>query len=86
LHQFTGRAMKQTVVIIVASLLSTSTKIVSRIFLSQLSRYIDKIIGDNQCGFRRNTDKIFCIHYILQKKMGVQEDDTSAIQIHQESL
>jgi hypothetical protein len=36
------------------SLLSTSLKILSNIFLSKLSPYIDEIIGDNQCGFRRN--------------------------------
>jgi hypothetical protein len=36
------------------SLLSTSYKIVSNIFLSRLSPYVDEIIGDHQCGFRRN--------------------------------
>jgi hypothetical protein len=35
-------------------LLSNSYKILSNIFLSCLSPYINKIIGDNQCGFRRN--------------------------------
>jgi hypothetical protein len=33
--------------------------------------YADEIIGDHQCGFRRNrltTDQIFYIHQILQKK------------------
>jgi hypothetical protein len=32
--------------------------------------YIDEIIGDHQCGFRRNrstTDQIFCIRQILEK-------------------
>jgi hypothetical protein len=33
------------------SLLSASYKIVSNILLSRLSRYIDEIIGDHQCGF-----------------------------------
>jgi hypothetical protein len=39
------------------------------------SIYIDEIIGDHQCGFRRNrstTDKVFCIRQILEKKMGFQ--------------
>jgi hypothetical protein len=36
------------------SLLSTSYKILSNILLSRLSPYIDEIIGDYQCGFRRN--------------------------------
>jgi hypothetical protein len=53
------------------SLLSTSYKILSNILLSRLVLYIDEIIGDHQCGFRRNrstTDQIFCIHQILVKK------------------
>jgi hypothetical protein len=36
------------------SLLSTSYKILSNIFLSRSSLYIDEIIGDHQCGFRCN--------------------------------
>jgi hypothetical protein len=46
------------------SLLSTSYKILSNILISPLSPYIDEMIGDHQCGFRRNrstTDPIFCI-------------------------
>jgi hypothetical protein len=46
------------------SLLSTSYTILSNILLSRLGPYIDEIIGDNQCAFRRNrstTDQIFCI-------------------------
>jgi hypothetical protein len=52
------------------SLLSTSYKILSNI-LSRLVPYIDEIIGDHQCGFRRNRltiDKILCIRQILEKK------------------
>jgi hypothetical protein len=51
--------------------ISTSYKILSNIFLSRLSPYVDDIIGDHQCGFRRNrstTDQIFCICQILEKK------------------
>jgi hypothetical protein len=33
------------------SLLSTSYKILSNIFLSRLSPYMDEITGDHQCGF-----------------------------------
>jgi hypothetical protein len=43
------------------SLLSTSYKLLSNIFLSRLSPYIDDIIRDHQCVFRRNrstTDQI----------------------------
>jgi hypothetical protein len=57
------------------SLLSTSYKILSNILHSRLGPYIDNIIGDHQCGFQQNrstTDQIFCVHHILEKKMGVQ--------------
>jgi hypothetical protein len=53
------------------SLLSTSYKILSNILLSRLTPYVDEIIGDHQCEFRRNpstTDQIFCIRQILEKK------------------
>jgi hypothetical protein len=56
------------------SLLSTSYKILSNILLSRLIAYADEIIGDHQCGFRRNrstTDQIFYIRQILEKKLGV---------------
>jgi hypothetical protein len=52
------------------SLLSTSYNILSNILLSRLSPYVDEIIGNHQCGFRRNrstTDQIFCIRQILGK-------------------
>jgi hypothetical protein len=51
------------------SLLSTSY-ILSNILLSRLSPYVDEIIGDHQCGFRRNrstTYQIFCICQIQGK-------------------
>jgi hypothetical protein len=41
------------------------------LLLSRLSPYVDEIIGDHQCGFRRNrstTDQIICIRQILEKK------------------
>jgi hypothetical protein len=53
------------------SLLSTSYKTLSNIFLSRLTPYVEEIIGDHQCGFRLNrstTDQIFCIRQILEKK------------------
>jgi hypothetical protein len=52
------------------SLLSISYKIVSNIFLSRLSSYINEMIGDHHCGFQRKRstiDQIFCIHQILEK-------------------
>ena len=53
------------------SLLSTSYKILTNILVSRLTPYIDDIIGDHQCGFRRNRstiDQLFSIRQILEKK------------------
>jgi hypothetical protein len=36
------------------SLLSTAYKILSNILLARLIPYVNEIIGDHQCGFRRN--------------------------------
>jgi len=46
------------------SLLRTTYKIFSNILLSRLIPYAEEVIGDHQCGFRRNrstADHIFCI-------------------------
>jgi hypothetical protein len=51
-------------------LLSTSYKILSTILLARLTAYSDEIIGDDQCGFRRNRstiDQILCIRQLLEK-------------------
>ncbi|KAJ4440654.1 hypothetical protein ANN_08801 [Periplaneta americana] len=53
------------------SLLLTSYKILSNILFRRLTPYVDEIIGDHQCGFRRNRstiDQIFCIRQIMEKK------------------
>ena len=53
------------------SLLPNTNKILSNILLSRLILYVKEIIGDHQCGFRRNRltiDHIFCIRQILEKK------------------
>ena len=58
------------------SLLSTTYKILSNILLSRLTPYAKEIIGDHQCGFRRNksaTDHKFCIRQILEKKWEYNE-------------
>jgi len=50
--------------------LSAKYKIVSNILLSRLTPYAEKILGDHQCGFRRNkstTDHIFRIREIFKK-------------------
>jgi len=59
------------------SLLPTTYKILSNILLSRLISYAKEIIGDHQCGFRRNRstiDHIFCIRQILEKKWEYNEE------------
>jgi len=54
----------------------TTYKILSHILLSRLTPYSEEIIGDHQCGFRRNrsnTDHIFCVHQILENKWECKE-------------
>ena len=56
--------------------MSTTYKILSNILLSKLIPYAEEVIGDQQCGFRRNsstTDHIFCIRQILEKKCEYNE-------------
>jgi hypothetical protein len=58
------------------SLLSTPYKCLSNILLSRLSPYVDEIIVDHQCGFRRSrstTDQMFCNRQILEKKWEYNE-------------
>jgi hypothetical protein len=53
------------------SLLSTAYRILSNILLARLTPYVGEIIGDHQCGFRRNRstmDQIFYIQQVLEKK------------------
>ena len=53
------------------SLLPTTYKMLSNIFLSRLIPYAKEIIGDHKCGFRRSRstiDHIFCIRQTLEKK------------------
>jgi purine nucleoside phosphorylase len=52
------------------SLLSSTYKTLSNIFLSRLMPYVDEIIVNRQCGFQRNrssNDHIFCIRQILEE-------------------
>jgi hypothetical protein len=56
--------------------LSTTYKLLSNILLSRLTPYADEIIGERQCGFKRNrstTDHICCIRQILLKKWEYNE-------------
>ena len=58
------------------SLVPTTYKILSNILLSRLTPYSEEIIGDHQCGFRRNrsnTDHILTIRQILEKKWEYNE-------------
>jgi len=59
------------------SLLPTTYKILSNILLPRLIPYAKEIIGDHQCGFRRNRstiDHIFCIRQIHEKKWEYNEE------------
>ena len=59
------------------SLLPTTYKILSNILFSRLTPYAKEIIGDHQCGFRRNRstiDHIFYICQILEKKWEYNEE------------
>jgi hypothetical protein len=52
------------------SLLSTAYKNLPNILLARLIPYVNEIIGDHQCGFRRNRsnmDQIFYVRQILEK-------------------
>jgi hypothetical protein len=51
-------------------------KMLSNILLSKLSPYIDEIVGDHQCGFRRNksnNNQNVCIRQILEKNWEFNE-------------
>jgi hypothetical protein len=53
------------------SLFSTAYKSLSNILLARVALYVNKIIGNHQCGFRRNRstmDQSFYIRQILEKK------------------
>jgi hypothetical protein len=65
------------------SLLSTTYKILPNIILSRLTLYAEEIIGDHQCGFRRNTsttDLIFSIRQILEKNGNAMRQRISYLQ------
>jgi hypothetical protein len=58
------------------SLLSTTYKILSNILLSRFTPYAEEILGDHHCGLqqnRSNTDNIFYICQILEKKWEYNE-------------
>jgi len=60
----------------ILSLFPTTYKILSNILLSRLIPCAKEIIGDQQCGLRRNRwtiDHIFCIRQILEKKWEYNE-------------
>ena len=55
----------------------TTYKILSNILLSRLIPYAKEIIGDHQCGFRRNRstiDHISCIRQIIEKNWEYNEE------------
>jgi hypothetical protein len=77
LYQFTRKAMKQTVIIIVEyQCYHLQTKMLSNILLSELNPYGDEIIGIINVGFDVADQLLikffflffFCIRQILEKK------------------
>jgi len=63
------------------SILPTTYKGLSNILFSRLTPYTEEIIGDHQCGFKRNRssiDHIFCIRQIFEKK---EEYDEAVYQL-----
>ena len=57
--------------------MSTSYKILSNILLPRINPYANEIMGEYQCGFRRNrstVDHIFSIRQILEKKWEYNKD------------
>jgi hypothetical protein len=72
LYQLTKRVIRLTVILLEESpSYQLPTKILSNILLARLTPYVNEVIGDHQCGFRRNrstTDQIFYIRQILEKK------------------
>jgi hypothetical protein len=58
------------------SLLSAPYKTLSNILQARLTPYVNEIIGDHQCGFRRKRyamDQIFYIRQILEKNGSTME-------------
>jgi hypothetical protein len=66
-HQFTKRLTKLTVIIIVGYHCYQFHSKFSNTLLSKLSPYIDKIIGDHQCAFRRNRSNFLHSSYTGEK-------------------
>ncbi|CAG4982594.1 unnamed protein product [Colias eurytheme] len=53
------------------AILPTAYKVLSYIILGRLEPYTEKILGDYQCGFRKNrstTDQIFLLRQIMEKR------------------
>jgi hypothetical protein len=64
------------------SLLPTTYKSLSNILLSRLIPYAEEVIGDHQCGFRRNrsnTDHMFCTRQIQEKNGNTMKQCISSL-------
>ena len=64
------------------SLLPTMYQIFSNILLSMLTPHAEGIIGDHQCGFRRNrsyTHNMFCFRQILEKNGNAKKQGISSL-------
>jgi len=85
LYLFIRGVVKQTVVIRESYHFSQiSTKFYPHILLPWLPPHAEKIIGDRECGFRRNRshiDQMFCIRQIPEEKIRTQLSSESAIRV-----
>ena len=64
------------------SLSPTTYKILSNILPSRLTPYAEEIIGDHQCGFRRNRSTaghLFCIRQIPEKNGNTMKQCISSL-------
>jgi hypothetical protein len=62
--------MRKQSVAIIEALLHVIYKVLSKILAKRLNPYTEEILGDYQCGFRRDrstTDQIFVLKNILEK-------------------
>ena len=66
--------------------LSTTYKFHSNILLSRLNPYAEEIVGDLQCGFRRNRSTaahIYFMRQILEKNGNTMQQCSSSYRLHE---
>jgi len=57
-------------------LVSVGNKLLSMVILFRLSNVVDKVLGEEQCGFRKGrgyVDRIFTLIFIIEKCLSYQK-------------